>query len=230
MDNPGQLPAEHPQDAPEAVTLAPATEQPLHARAQSPVLIPEQPFTNSTTPDHLPPPPAAPPSTAAYSPFAIPHPKRFSAVNINKKFLQKNSTTSAASAVASGLAVAAKAGSPARMSLSLSSFRPLMSPCSPACTPTIHLAFQASHRQAHLDRSTIHNYWLRLVPPVLCNPARLYHTIEFFERTTSPAARTNTSSPSIPSCWQSHTTTTKERLDLILSIGQEGCLHKTCVG
>lgn len=87
----------------------------LHTRVQSPVLNvlnPEQQqhtiSSHATVPDHAPAP------SATYSPFAIPHPKRFNAVNINKKFLQKNS--SAAVSVLANLATAAKTGSPARMS------------------------------------------------------------------------------------------------------------------
>ncbi|KAG6381401.1 hypothetical protein JVT61DRAFT_5815 [Boletus reticuloceps] len=100
-----------PQDGPEAVTLS-VSGEPLHSRAQSPVLDPERPYSNSATPDHAPPPPSAPAASAACSPFAIPHPKRFNAVNINKKFLQKNSTSSATASAIASLA-AAKTGSPA---------------------------------------------------------------------------------------------------------------------
>ncbi|KAH0838507.1 hypothetical protein J3R83DRAFT_6824 [Lanmaoa asiatica] len=107
--------SESSQDGPEAVTL-PVSGEPLHTRAHSPVLNPEQLYTNSshsTTPDHTSAPPSAPVPSATYSPFAIPHPKRFNAVNINKKFLQKNSTSSAAASVVASLAAAAKTGSPA---------------------------------------------------------------------------------------------------------------------
>ncbi|KAF8559320.1 hypothetical protein OG21DRAFT_723617 [Imleria badia] len=66
--------------------------------------------TLSPNPDHAPPPPCAPPPSSS---FAIPHPKRFNAVNINKKFLQKNSSSSAAASTLASLAAAAKSGSPA---------------------------------------------------------------------------------------------------------------------
>lgn len=114
-DKPDPVSSESSQDAPEAVTLS-ASGQPLHARAQSPVPNPVLSYSispHSTIPDHAP----VVPSSATCSPFAIPHPKRFNAVNINKKFLQKNSTSSAAAVVAS-LAAAAKTGTPARMSSS----------------------------------------------------------------------------------------------------------------
>ncbi|KAG9314575.1 hypothetical protein JVU11DRAFT_5377 [Chiua virens] len=110
-DKPELVSSESSQDGREAV----ASLGSLQARARSPVSNPEQPYSSSshsTTPDHAPPAPP-PASSAAFSPFAIPHPKRFSAVNINKKFLQKNSPSSTAASVAAGLATSAKAGSPA---------------------------------------------------------------------------------------------------------------------
>lgn len=222
--------SESSQDAPEAVTLPPS-EEPLHTRVQSPVPNPEHPYTNlslSTTPDHPPASPAVPSSSAAYSPFAIPHPKRFNAVNINKKFLQKNSSSAATSVLAS-LATAAKAGSPARMSSPPLFFVRLTSPSSTTSPSALHFAFQAGHCQAHLNRSIIHNHWSRLVPPFICNSTRLCHAIGFVECTTIPATRINTR-PSVPSCWQSHTAPTKECHGLVVSVGQEGYLHKTCLG
>lgn len=226
LDKPEPVSSESSQDGLEAVTL-PASGEPLHARAQSPVLNPEQPYTNSTTPDHVPAAPAAPPPPASYSPFAIPHPKRFNAVNINKKFLQKNSTSVAASAAITP-AAAAKAGSPARMSSSLLYFGRLTSTCSTACPSARDFTFQVGHCQAHVDRSVIHSYWFRLVASFLCNTTRVYHPVEFVKCTTSTATCTIVRSASVSPCWQSHTAPTEERLGV--SVGQKGYFHKTCLG
>lgn len=217
-------PSESSQDGPEAVTL-PARREP----SQSPVLNPEQPYSSSshsTTPDHAA-APAAPPSSATCSPFAIPHPKRFSAVNINKKFLQKNS--SAASSVGASLA-AAKTGSPTRMFSSLSYFAHLTSPTSSACPSTLFFVFQASDRKAHVNCSVVHNHCPKLVPSFLCHSTRFYHAVGFVECTTFPTSRTNPRGTSISPCWQSHTAPTKERSGVVVSAGQEGCLHKTGLG
>lgn len=52
-------------------------------------------------------------SNSATGPSAAPHPKRFSAVNINKKFLEKNSSASGSSPISQG-SPASKAGGPSR--------------------------------------------------------------------------------------------------------------------
>lgn len=59
---------------------------------------------------------AAPAATVIVpvAPPAAPAPKKFSAVNINKKFLQKNSAGSGVNTVAAANASTAKSGSPAR--------------------------------------------------------------------------------------------------------------------
>lgn len=75
----------------------------------------------SSSPSHLISPPnlstLSRPSIAlvnSSSSFAAPHPKKFSAVNINKKFLQKNSSGSATTS--SSHVPIVKSGSPARTS------------------------------------------------------------------------------------------------------------------
>ena len=115
--------SESSHDGPETTTLSTSAES-AHTRAQSPA---HTVSSHAAVPDHAPAAPAAPVPSATCSPFAIPHPKRFNAVNINKKFLQKNSSSSGAVSVVASLATAAKSGSPARMSSPSSSFASLTS-------------------------------------------------------------------------------------------------------
>ncbi|KAG6371558.1 hypothetical protein JVT61DRAFT_9264 [Boletus reticuloceps] len=73
----------------------------------------------------------------------IPHPKRFNAVNINRKFLQKNSTSSAVDS----FTAATKAGSLACILLSLPHFLPLTFPAAwlSLIPPTSHSKLVTSH-------------------------------------------------------------------------------------
>ncbi|KIK98508.1 hypothetical protein PAXRUDRAFT_24167 [Paxillus rubicundulus Ve08.2h10] len=115
--------SEPSKDGPETTNALTRGETTLPNPAQSPVTNSEQlhpvksPISlHSTTPD-VPAPPLHPSPassvSATHTPFSIPHPKKFSAVTINKTFLQKNSTSSATASATSGHVTAVKAGSPA---------------------------------------------------------------------------------------------------------------------
>ncbi|KAF9229562.1 hypothetical protein BS17DRAFT_28049 [Gyrodon lividus] len=112
--------SESSKDGPETANALTSGEATSHNSAQSPVanLYPvKSPISShSTTPD-VPAAPSHPSLASAVSatctPLSISHPKRFNAVNINKKFLQKNPTSSATTSAASSHVTTVKAGSPA---------------------------------------------------------------------------------------------------------------------
>ncbi|KIJ68652.1 hypothetical protein HYDPIDRAFT_24910 [Hydnomerulius pinastri MD-312] len=115
--------SESSKDGPETANALTSGDLRCDNSVQSPVGSSEQVHpvkspisSHSTTPDvsattsH--PTPTTGPS-ATFSAFSIPHPKKFSAVNINKKFLQKNSSSSATVSAASSHISGIKSGSPA---------------------------------------------------------------------------------------------------------------------
>ena len=173
-----------------------------HSRAPSPALNSDQ--QPNSIQEHAP-TPAPPPPASTASPFAIPHPKRFNSVNINKKFLQKNSSSSAVAVVAS-LTTAAKTGSPTRTSSLSSSVDSLIAPTSSPCSTALCFPLKARHSQAHLDSPAVRNSRSRLVPPILRRPASLHHPVRLVERTTPTTNCTHSCGAPVPSCRQSHTT------------------------
>ncbi|KAG1716348.1 hypothetical protein ID866_832 [Astraeus odoratus] len=96
--------AEAPADSPAEPPVVDLPEPPL-AVSKTPVSSPSTTTDVSAAPSHQSPP--------SYSAFANPPPKKFSAVNINKKFFQKVSTTTAAPSASSSHASTIKTGSPA---------------------------------------------------------------------------------------------------------------------
>jgi hypothetical protein len=155
-----------------------------------PAPAPPSPRLSVVDPDPLPPVPLVEPnpvapvrsslvplgSQAAAAAPAPPQPKRFSAVNINKKFLEKNSSSSSTSAPASANSTANKTGGPVCASrfLVYTLTAPIVEKKSFSTTTNAnrHLTFASRHDKAN-RRPAIpvdHRFWM--VPPLLCYSAR----------------------------------------------------------
>jgi len=119
---------------------------------KSPVSSPSATTDVSTAPSHQSP---APGSSSSYTAFANPPPKKFSAVNINKKFLQKTSTNSSVPSASLSNPSTIKTGSSARKSARLLVLSCLnMSLVSSTVHSAFRLPFQACNCQAYIH-STI---------------------------------------------------------------------------
>ena len=110
--------------------------------------------------------------------LSAPHPKKFSAVNINKKFLQKNSSPISSSPTSANTS-SLKSGAPARtLDLHLYVAQSLCPIRSSRKTnrSSFGVTFTPRHCKAHCDSPTFNYHWSRLVSTFISEPFRLSFT------------------------------------------------------
>jgi hypothetical protein len=172
--------------------------------------------------------------------FAAPHPKKFTSVNINKKFLQKNSSSSGSATTSLNHVPIVKSGSPARkFNVVFHNINNNVTPCScPTCSSTNKHAFTARDHQAHSGACFINHNWSRLVASTIRDTSSLFNTINFIQWTPSAApsacrctsARFRSSCPTAPCCWQSHSATTTSYCIGFVRHREEGYCVQTGLG
>lgn len=203
----------------------------LKTSSSPPLISPTNSSTKSRTQLALP---------ASDSSLAAPHPKKFTSVNINKKFLQKNSSSSGSATTSSNHVPVVKSGSPARkFNVVFYNNNLHMTSCSrPACGSTNKHAFAARDHQAHSSACFINYNWSRLVASTIRGTSSLFNTINFIQWTPSTAsstcrctsARFHSSCPAASRRWQSYSATTASYPIDFVRHGEEGSYVQTGLG
>lgn len=183
----------------------------------------------STAPSHQSP---APSSSSSYTAFANPPPKKFSAVNINKRFFQKTSTSSSVLSASSSNPSTIKTGSSARMSahsLVLSCLdMPLTSPT--RCS-TVHLTFEARHGQAYIHSTTTHNHRFYLVAPFFGHSPGFFNNAYFIQCTPIATTCVRIRRTPISSRWESRSAPASALHSIHSIINKKGRFYdKTSLG